>query len=74
MIEGMKIDLIVSNSAGTQSHYMLKSSAIESLISRQRCTEPWRLCKALRVVQSLMGCTEPYRLYGALRVGRSLTG
>jgi hypothetical protein len=30
MIEGMKIDLIISNSAGTQSHYMLKLLAIES--------------------------------------------
>ena len=62
------------NSAGTQSHYMLELLAIESLIRRQCCTEPCRLCKALRVVQSLTGCTEPHRLYEALQAVRSLTG
>jgi hypothetical protein len=65
MIEGMNEYLMISNSAGTQSHYMLKFLAIESLIRMQCCIEPWRLCKALRVVQSLTGCTEPYGLYEA---------
>ena len=56
-------DLInYSNSAGTQSHYMLKLSAIESLVRRQCCTEPCGLYKALRAVQSLTGCTEPHGL------------
>jgi hypothetical protein len=48
MIEGMNEDLIISNSAGTQSHYMLKLLAIESLIRRQRCTRLYGLYKALQ--------------------------
>ena len=68
MIKGMNEDFFfLSNSAGTQSHYMLKLLAIESLIRRQCCTEPCGLYKALRAVQSLTGCAKPYRLYGALR-------
>jgi hypothetical protein len=59
---------ILFNSTGTQSHYMLKLLAVESLIRRQCYKEPWRLCKALRL------CKKPYGLYGALRAVWSLTG
>jgi hypothetical protein len=55
MIEGMNKSLIIFFiffiSTGTQSHYMLKLLAIESLIRRQSCTEPCGLYKALRTVQ-----------------------
>jgi hypothetical protein len=68
MIEGMKIEafFFVSNSAETQSHYMLKLLAIESLIRRQCCTNPCGLYKALQIVRSLTGCTKPCRLIKAL--------
>jgi hypothetical protein len=69
MIEGMNEDLLFFNSTGTQSHYMLKLLAIESLIRRQCCTEPCRLCKALQAIQSLTGCTKPYGLNRRLSIG-----
>jgi hypothetical protein len=52
------------NSAGTQSHYMLKLLAIVSL-TEGSAEQSLAGCS----VQSLVGCTKPYRLYEALPAG-----
>ena len=57
------------NSAGTQSHYMIKLLAIVSP-AEGSAEQSLAGCS----VQSLVGCTKPYRLDEALRAVRSLTG
>jgi hypothetical protein len=49
------------NSAGTQSHYMIKLLAIESP-AEGSAEKSLAGCS----VQSLVGCTKPYELYEAL--------
>jgi hypothetical protein len=68
MIKGMNEGFVFSNSTRTQSHYMLKLLAIESLNRRQCCTEPYRLfctkpCGLFCTKPYWLFCTESYEMF-----------